>query len=473
MATTRLMALHIGKSRSVSTAISDIIDYVENPDKTDKGQLITSYQCSARIADREFLFAKQLYIQKTGRTRGADDVIAYHLRQSFVPGEITPEEANRLGRELAMRFTKGRNAFVVCTHIDKGHVHNHIIFSAVNLDCDRKFRDFLGSGRALRRISDTLCIENGYSIVDAPKRHGKSYNKWLGDNAPIPHRERLCYVIDEALKQNPESFDALLDLLRQAGYEIKGNPANPSLRGGDQKRFVRMDTLGPGYTPAELKAVIAGERQHTPKQHKAKAQKKPQRTNQLLIDIQEKLAQGKGAGYANWAKKFNLKQMAQTVAYLQDHDLMDYAALTEKADAASARYHELSDRIKAAESRMAEIAVLRTQIINYVKTRDTYVAYRKAGYSKKFKAEHEADILLHQAAKKHFDALGLKKLPTVKALNAEYAALLAEKKAAYGDYRQAKEEMRELLTARANIDRILGKEPEARNAQKEKETEQR
>ena len=164
MATTRLMALHIGKGRSVSTAISDIIDYVENPEKTDKGQLITSYQCSARIADREFLLAKQLYIQKTGRTRGADDVIAYHLRQSFVPGEITPGEANRLGRELAMRFTKGRNAFVVCTHIDKAHVHNHIIFSAVNLDCDRKFRDFLGSGRALRRISDTLCIENGYSI---------------------------------------------------------------------------------------------------------------------------------------------------------------------------------------------------------------------------------------------------------------------------------------------------------------------
>ena len=473
MATTRLMALHIGKGRSVSTAISDIIDYVENPEKTDKGQLITSYQCSARIADREFLLAKQLYIQKTGRTRGADDVIAYHLRQSFVPGEITTEEANRLGRELAMRFTKGRNAFVVCTHIDKAHVHNHIIFSAVNLDCDRKFRDFLGSGRALRRISDTLCIENGYSIVDAPQRHGKSYNKWLGDNAPIPHRERLCYVIDEALKQRPESFDALLDLLRQAGYEIKGNPANPSLRGGDQKRFVRMDTLGPGYTPAELKAVIAGERQHTPKQRRAKAKKQPRRTNQLLIDIQEKLAQGKGAGYVNWAKKFNLKQMAQTVAYLQDHDLMDYAALTEKADAASARYHEISDRIKAAETRMAEIAVLRTQIINYAKTRDTYVAYRKAGYSKKFLAEHESDILLHKTAKKQFDALGLKKLPTVKALNTEYAALLAEKKAAYGDYRQAKKEMRELLTAKANIDRILGKEDQKRHAQKDRQTEQR
>ncbi|MBR6862319.1 MAG: relaxase/mobilization nuclease domain-containing protein [Acidaminococcaceae bacterium] len=473
MATTRLMALHVGKGRSVGTAISDIIDYVENPEKTDKGQLITSYGCNARIADKEFLFAKRLYIQKTGRVRGADDVIAYHLRQSFVPGEITPEEANRMGRELAMRFTKGKNAFVVCTHIDKAHVHNHIIFSAVNLDCDRKFRDFLGSGRALGRISDTLCIENGYSIVETPRHKGKSYNKWLGDDAPVSHCERLCYVIDEALKQHPESFEALLELLRQAGYEIKGNPANPSLRGGEQKRFVRMDTLGPGYSAAELKAVIAGERQHTPKQRKAKAQKQPRRTNQLLIDIQAKLAQGKGAGYANWAKKFNLKQMAKTVAYLQDHDLMNYAALTEQTDAATARYRELSDKIKAAETRMAEIAVLRTQIINYIKTRDTYVAYRKAGYSKKFRAEHEADILLHKAAKEHFDSLGLKKLPTVKALNAEYAALLAEKKAAYADYRQAKDDMRELLTTKANIDRILGKEPEARNAQQEKETEQR
>ena len=473
MSTTRLMALHTGKGRSVGAAIRDIIDYIENPEKTNQGQLVSSYQCSARIADKEFLIAKKLYIQKTGRVRGADDVIAYQLRQSFPPGEITPEEANRLGRELAMRFTKGRNAFVVCTHIDKAHVHNHIVFSAVMLNCDRKFRDFRGSGRAMARINDTLCIENGYSVVETPKHSGKSYNKWLGDRASLSHRERLCYVIDEALKQNPESFAALLELLRKAGYEIKGYPVNPSLRGGEQKRFVRMDTLGPGYSAAELKAVIAGERQHSPRKRKAKTPQKAQRKNQLLIDIQEKLAQGKGAGYANWAKRFNLKQMAQTVAYLQDHDLMDYAALTQRADAASAKYHELSDRIKSAETRMAEIAVLRTQIVNYVKTRDTYVAYRKAGYSKKFRAEHEADILLHQAAKRHFDTLGVKKLPTVKALNAEYAKLLADKKAAYGDYRQAREEWKELLTAKANIDRILGMDAPDKTVQRERPSEQR
>lgn len=473
MSTTRLMALHTGKGRSVSMAIRDVIDYVENPKKTDHSQLISSYQCSARVADKEFLLAKKLYIQKTGRTRGTDDVIAYHLRQSFVPGEITPEEANRLGRELAMRFTKGNNAFIVCTHIDKAHIHNHIIVNAVNLDCNRKFRNFWGSTNALRRLNDTLCVENGYSIVENPHQHGQSYNKWQGERTDPSHREHLCFIIDEALKHKPKDFDALLVLLRQAGYEIKGNPANPSLRGGEQKRFIRLDTLGSGYSVADLKAVIIGERQHGPKQCKGKVQKNPQRTNQLLIDIQAKLVQGKGAGYAYWAKKFNLKQMAKTVAFLQEQNLMDYAALAERAEAASAQYRKLSERIKTAETRMAEVAGLRTQIVNYARTRETYVAYRKAGYSKKFKAEHEADILLHQAAKKHFDALDLKKLPQIRTLNAEYAKLLSEKKAAYGDYRQIREEWKELLTAKANIDRILGKDATVHIIQKERPSEQR
>ncbi|MDE7053936.1 MAG: relaxase/mobilization nuclease domain-containing protein, partial [Oscillospiraceae bacterium] len=181
MATTRIMSLHTGKDRTMGKAISTIIDYVENPDKTDGGRLISSYQCDSRIADAEFLMSKRQYAAKTGRRRGADDVIAYTIRQSFVPGEITPEEANRLGRELAMRFTKGNHAFIVCTHIDKRHVHNHIIWNSTALDHSRKFRDFLGSGKAVRRLSDTICVENGYSIVENPQRRGKSYDKWQGD----------------------------------------------------------------------------------------------------------------------------------------------------------------------------------------------------------------------------------------------------------------------------------------------------
>ena len=459
MATTRLIPLHTGKGRTVGTAISDIIDYVQNPQKTDNGRLITSYQCDSRIADAEFLFNKRQYIAATGRVRGEDDVIAYHIRQSFVPGEITPEEANRLGCELARRFTKGKHAFIVCTHIDRKHTHNHIIFDATALDYQRKFRNFWGSTRAVRRLNDTICIENGYSIVENPKPHGKSYNKWLGDRAKQSQRETLRVMIDQALEQKPADFDALLKLLEGMGCEVSRRGQSYSLKAPGWDNAARMTKkLGEGYSEAELRAVLAGEKEHTPT--RVTPQPEPKQTVSLMVDIQEKLRAGKGAGYQRWATGFNLKQMAQTMNYLSEHKLLDYKVLSEKTAAATARYNELSSQIKAAEKRMTEIAVLRTHIINYAKTREVYVAYRKAGYSKKFRAEHEADILLHQTAKKAFDELGMKKLPTVKSLQTEYAELMAQKKAAYSSYRKARDEMKELLTVKANVDRIMGYEEE-------------
>ena len=465
MATTRIMPLHVGKGRTESRAISDIIDYVANPQKTDGGKFITGFACDSRTADAEFLLAKRQYIAATGRVRGKDDVIAYHVRQSFMPGEITPEEANRLGVEFAKRFTKGKHAFVVCTHIDKAHVHNHIIWSAVTLDYDRKFRNFWGSTKAVRRLSDTICIENGLSIVENPKPHGKSYNKWLGDQAKPSHREQLRMAIDQALAQKPADLDALFLLLRDDGCEVskRGKSYRLKLPGWD--KVARLDSLGEGYTLDDLLAVLSGQKEHTPRK-KSAVQAAPPKVN-LLVDIQAKLQDGKGAGYARWAKVFNLKQMAQTMNFLTEHNLLNYAVLEEKAEAATARHNELSAKIKAAEKRMAEIAVLRTHIVNYAKTRETYVAYRKAGYSKKFREEHEADILLHQAAKNAFDDLGVKKLPTVKSLQAEYAQLLDEKKKAYGEYRRSREEMRDLLTAKANVDRILNMEAE-KDAEMEK-----
>ena len=438
MATTRIMPLHIGKGRTESQAISDIIDYVANPQKTDNGKLITGYGCDSRTADAEFLLAKRQYIAATGRVRGADDVIAYHVRQSFKPGEITPEEANRLGVEFAKRFTKGNHAFVVCTHIDKSHIHNHIIWSAVNTDCDRKFRNFWGSTRAVRRLSDTICIENGLSIVEDPKPHGKSYNKWLGDQAKPSHREQLRVMIDRALEQKPADFDALLKLLSEMGCEVSRRGKAIRLKAPGWKNVARMDDkLGAGYSEAEIRAVLAGEKQHTPRKNSV-VQPEPTKVN-LLVDIQAKLQAG--------------------------NQLLDYAELAEKAAAATAHHNELSAQIKAAEKRIAEIAVLRTHIINYAKTRETYVAYRKAGYSKKFREEHEQEILLHQAAKNAFDEMGVKKLPKVKDLQAEYAKLLEEKKKTYAEYRRSREEMRELLTAKANVDRLLKMDEEQKKEQ--------
>lgn len=473
MATSRLIPLHCGKGRSVGSAISDIIAYVKNQDKTDQGQLISSYQCDSKIADAEFLFASKLYQQKTGRKRGQDNVIAYHLRQSFAPGEITPEEAMRLGEELAMRFTKGMYPFIVCTHIDKHHVHNHVIISSVSTTYDRKFRNFWNSSQAIRRLNDTICIENGYSIVEAPKPHGKSYNKWLGDTTGLSHRENICRAIDAALAQKPNSFEALLRLLEQMGYQVKRGKV-PSLLGGTQKRFLRMDTLGIGYSPAELGAVIAGEQEHIPRPKLEKVAKQDHPKNQLLIDIEAKLAEGKGAGYVYWAKKYNLKQMAQTVVYLKEHGLMDYAVLSEKAAAASADYHGLSGEIKALEQQMKDNKLLEKHIINYARTRPIYKAYRKAGYSKMFLAAHEGDITLHKEAKRFFDSLGLKKLPSTKTLRAEYAKLAKKKDEAYAEFRKRREDVKELLAAKANVDRILGLENhDDRATQREKKTDAR
>lgn len=217
-----------------------------------------------------------------------------------------------------------------------------------------------------------------------------------------------------------------------------------------------MSSLGKGYTQEDAAAVLSGKKEHTPRKKPVAAVPAAPKIN-LLVDIQAKLQEGKGMGYVNWAKTFNLKQMAQTMMYLSEHNLMDYAVLKEKASSATARYDALAARIKAAENRMTEIAELRTQIINYAKTREVYEAYRKAGYSKKFLAEHEGDILLHKAAKAAFDKRKLKKLPKVKELSAEYQELLAEKRKLYPEYRRAREEMRELLTVKANVDQLLNR----------------
>lgn len=467
MATTRLIPLHTGKGRNFGKAIRNVIGYVSNPKKTHQGELVTGFGCNPETADGEFLLMKREYIAQTGRLRGKDDVIAYHLRQSFVPDEITPEEANRIGCELASRFTHGQHAYVVATHEDRRHVHSHIIISAVNLDCDRKFRNFWGSSKAIRRLSDTLCIQNGLSIIEQPKGHSKSYNKWLGNEAKTSQRDVLREAIDAALARQPKDFEELLTMLQRGGWEVKRGK-RISLKGKGQERFKRLDSLGEDYSEAALRAIIAGEKEHHPREKKTV---QPMRQVNLLVDIQAKLQAGKSTGFERWAKVFNLKQMAQTLNYLSENNLMNIEDLTAKTDAATARVHELQVTIRETEKRMAELHALKGHIINYVKTREVYAAYRMAGYSKKFVAEHEQEIKLHQAAKEAFSALGTQKIPKVKEIQAEYDALREKKKQAYAAYHQAQDEMRQLLTVRANVERILGIEEKEKERQKEKKKE--
>ena len=403
MATTRLIPLHTGKGRNFGKAIRNVIGYVSNPKKTHQGELVTGFGCNPETADGEFLLMKREYIAQTGRLRGKDDVIAYHLRQSFVPGEITPEEANRIGCELAKRFTHGQHAYVVATHEDRRHVHSHIIFSAVNLDCDRKFRDFLGSGRALGRLSDTLCVENGLSIIEKPQHTTLTYDKWLGDRAKQPQREEMRATIDEIMRQKPESFDALLSVLREKGWEIK-HGKRMSARAPGQVRFKRLDSLGEEYSEKTLRAALDERREWKPKERRKGQKSKIEHTSvSLLVDVQAKLQQGKGGGYARWAKVFNAKQMAQTLTYLSEHHIQNVAELAEKTKAATLRHGELLKKMKNEEAQIREVAELKKHVLGYLRTRETYAAYKKSGYARKFLVEHEQEILIHRAAKQAFD----------------------------------------------------------------------
>ncbi len=450
MAATRLIALHKNKGKSVAACLKSRTDYAQNPDKTNKGELVSSYQCSPLTADEEFMLSKRQYELSTGR-RQKNDVIAYQIRQSFKPGEITAEEANKVGYELAMRFTKGKYAFIVATHTDREHIHNHIIYNSTALDSTRKFRDFLLSGLAVQRLSDLICLEHQLSVIE--KKPYRERQKRTLYPPRESNRDRLCSVIDTILAEKPEGYEDFLQKLEQQGYEVKRGKYT-SVKGARQKRFIRFRTLGARYSEEELKAVIAGEAEHRPRQ-KQSPKEKP---FNLLVDVQAKLAEGKGSGYARWAKKYNLKEMSKTLIFLQEKKIGSIEEMQERVDAATARYHELGDSIKAKEARMAEISVLRTHIVNYAKTRPVYDAYRKAGYSKRFLENHRAEITLHKAAKAAFDDAKLKKLPKVKELDAEYSKLLTEKKAAYPDYRKAKDEMQELLRAQRNVELFFAEE---------------
>lgn len=462
MAATRLIPLHVNKGKTIAQSLGDRTDYAKNPEKTEKGELVTGYQCDPMTVDEEFMLSKRQYEQITGR-RQKHEVIAYQIRQSFKPGEITPEEANRLGHELALRFTKGKYAFIVATHTDRAHVHNHIVFNSTSIDATRKFKNFWLSSFALQRVSDLICLENGLSVI-APKPY-KERTKRTEYPRRVKNRDVLCEDIDTVLQKRPESFDAFLKELQQLDYEIKCGK-HISVKGRNQARFIRLSSLEEGYTEADLRAHFLGQREHKP------AAKQRSRTNarpfNLVIDIQRKL-QSKGVGYQRWASVYNLKQISKTLLFLRDHKIESMEQLDQMVMQQVTKRDALLTSIQQSEKRLAEIGTLKKHIINYSKTRSTYEAYRKAGYSKKFLETHRDEITLHKAAKVAFDELGVKKLPKVKELSIEYAEILTAKKQAYAEYRQVKNEAQELLIAQRNIASLYDAERKEEEQKRQKE----
>lgn len=444
MAATRLIPMHVNKGKTLAQSLGDRTDYAKNPEKTDKGELVTGYQCDPMTVDEEFMLSKRQYEQITGRCQ-RHEVIAYQIRQSFKPGEITPEEANRLGQELALRFTKGKYAFIVATHTDRAHVHNHIVFNSTSIDGTRKFKNFWLSSIALQRVSDLVCLENGLSVI-TPKPY-RERAKRTDYPRRVKNRDVLCEDIDTVLQKKPESFEAFLQELQTLDYEIKYGK-HISVKGKNQARFIRLSSLEDGYTEADLRAHFLGQQEHKPREKRN--HHTDVRPFNLVIDIQSKL-QNKGAGYQHWASVYNLKQMSKTLLFLRDHKIESMEQLNQFVRQQTAKRDALLSTIQQSEKRLAEIGTLKKHIINYSKTRATYEEYRKAGYSKKFLEAHREEITIHKAAKAAFDELGVKKIPRVKDLSIEYAEVLAAKKQTYAEYRQVKNDAQELLISQQNI----------------------
>lgn len=446
MATTRFIAMHINKGKSIAQCIKNRIDYAINPDKTENGKYISSYGCNPETIQGEFLLSKSVYASKTGREQ-KNDVIAYQIRQSFKPGEVTPQKANDIGYKLAMKFTKGNYAFIVATHIDKSHIHNHIIFNSTSLDCNKKFRDFLGSGKAIRKISDYICIENGLSIIENPKKTKSNYGKWLGNKKQTSHSEKLRIKIDEALQQKPKNINEFFNIMKQLGYEIKTGK-HIAFKSSEQKKYIRLNSLGKGYTQQDIFNKIEGKTQYFNKNIYEK-------NINFIIDIQEKINEGKGEGYAHWAKIFNAKQISATLNYISENNIQNYDVLDEKVKKISESFNNISDEIKDREKRMYDINQLKKHIINYLKTKDIYNAYKQKNFSIKFYEEHKEELIINKSSKEFFDKYNIKKLPSIKSLQCKYMELLYENKKAYKQYHKLKKEMKELLIIKSNIDYIL------------------
>ena len=444
----------VTKIKPVKSTLSKALDYIQNPDKTDGKMLVSSFGCSYETADIEFEYT-------LSQALGKGNNLAFHLIQSFEPGEVDYETAHKIGKQLADAVTKGQHEYVLTTHIDKGHVHNHIIFCAANFVDHRKYNSNKRSYYGIRNMSDKLCRENGLSVVVPGKgSKGKSYAEYQAEKTGTSWKGKLKTAIDALIPQ-VSSFEELLQRLQAAGYEVKPGKYI-SCRAPGQERFTRLKTLGADYTEEALTERIEGRRTRAAKVLRA------DRGVSLLIDIQNSIKAAQSRSYEQWAKIHNLKQAAKTMNFLTEHKIEQYADLTAKIAEIQSESEQAADALKSVEKRLADMAVLIKNVSTYQKTKPVYDAYRKAKNKEKYRAGQERAIILHEAAARSLKAAGVVKLPNLAALQAEYEMLQTQKEALYADYGKLKKQVKEYDVIKQNIDSILrqGKEPE-----REKETE--
>lgn len=332
MAATRLISMHLQKSRSMGQCLKERTDYAKNDEKTEDGEYVSSYECDPDTVDLEFEITKNQYAVNTGRNPKEKDVIAYQIRQSFKPGEVTPEEANQIGYETAMRWTKGKHAFIVATHVDKAHIHNHIVYNSTTLDAQHKYQNFFLSSFALRRLSDLICLEHGLSVI--PEKKPGEWQKRTIYPRKRTKREDIRELIDQIFeKRSPASMEEFIKILEDTGYEVKRGKYI-AVKADGQKNFLRLRSLGAGYTERDIEMRIAGEVidavsacARNTDADKGTAQKSEKKVDTVL-DIQSIIAKNKGSGYERWAKLHNIKAIAKTLLFLSEKGLEDYETLS-------------------------------------------------------------------------------------------------------------------------------------------------
>ena len=435
----------VTKIKAIRGTLSKAIAYILNPEKTDEKLLVSSYGCASETAAREFEWTRKIAEQK-GMTPVR--IIARHVIQSFEIGEVTPELAHEIGKQFADEILEGKYEYVLTTHIDKDHVHNHLIFNAVDFVDYHAYKSYKRIYYDMREVSDRLCKENGLSVIPPSQNKGMGYKEYTEAKRGTSWKQKLKQTIDR-LVITAKDYDDFLRLMQEAGYEIKTGKYI-SFRAEGQERFTRSKTIGENYTEERIKERIAG---RTPR--KSQRQTTPKGIS-LIGDIQERIRLIDSKGYEHKAKLTILKEAARTLNYLTDNNLLQYTDLEKKVEDVHSSYDRTGKELKVVEARLREVQPLIKNISNYQRLKPVYDAFQKAKDKPSFKAKHEAELVIFEAARSTLLAMqGDEKLPSLKTLQAEQQRLLDEQQRLYDERAKLKKEVKQIETIKSNVDTFL------------------
>ena len=435
----------VTKIKAIRGTLSKAIAYILNPEKTDEKLLVSSYGCASETAAREFEWTRKIAEQK-----GMNPVriIARHVIQSFGIGEVTPELAHEIGKQFADEILGGKYEYVLTTHIDKDHVHNHLIFNAVDFVDYHAYKSYKRIYYDMREVSDRLCKENGLSVIPPSQNKGMSYKEYTEAKRGTSWKQKLKQTIDR-LVITAKDYDDFLRLMQEAGYEIKTGKYI-SFRAEGQERFTRSKTIGENYTEERIKERIAG---RTPR--RSRKQTTPNGIS-LIGDIQERIRLIDSKGYEHKAKLTILKEAARTLNYLTENNLLQYADLEKKVEDVHSSYDRIGKELKGVEARLREVQPLIKNISNYQRLKPVYDAFQKTKDKPGFKAKHEAELVIFEAARSTLLAMqGDEKLPSLKTLQAEQQRLLEEQQRLYDERAKLKKDVKQIETIKSNVDTFL------------------